>query len=77
MNIPTYNNSGFPWFEENKISGWLVQVKAHLHHTDFHVILERSGPDGVDNDGKSLVYKRVNMDLITITWYFHIFNDLF
>ena len=53
MNALTDKDSGFPWFEETNLTGWLVQFKAHLRKTRSHVVLDSRRPSDVDDDGDS------------------------
>lgn len=43
--------AGFPWFEENNFSGWLIQFKAHLRKVGAHLILDQPRPKDVDANG--------------------------
>lgn len=46
--------AGFPWFEENNFSGWLIQFKAHLRKVGAHLILEQERPKDIGPNGEPL-----------------------
>jgi hypothetical protein len=52
----SFNSSqGFPWFEENNFSGWLVQFQAHLRRSNSLVALQEPRPlPPVDAAGQSV-----------------------
>ena len=45
---------GFPWFEEQNFTGWLVQFRAHLRKSGAHVVLDRPRPSDLDAQGISI-----------------------
>lgn len=51
MNALIDKDSGFPWVEETKFTGWLVQFKAHLRKTSSHVVLDIPRPSDMTDDG--------------------------
>ena len=51
MANPEEHDKGFPYFEENNFSGWLVQFKAHLRQFDADEVLEFPIPKDVDANG--------------------------
>mgnify|MGYP001193209918 FL=1 len=46
---------GFPYFEENNFSGWLIQFKAMLREFDCDEIIETPIPKDVDANGAPIV----------------------
>jgi hypothetical protein len=52
MSTTSEKDLGFPWFEDQNFSGWLIQFKAHLRKTNSHKVLEEPRPtEEVDEDG--------------------------
>ena len=48
------NDVGFPWFEEQNFTGWLVQFRAHLRQSGAHVVLDRPRPSDLDAQGNPI-----------------------
>ena len=48
------NDVGFPWFEEQNFTGWLVQFRAHLRKSGAHVVLDRPRPSDLDAQGNPI-----------------------
>ena len=47
-------DSGFPWFEDQNFSGWLIQFQAHLRKTNSHTVLDHPRPVDVDPNGNPI-----------------------
>ena len=45
---------GFPWFEEQNFTGWLVQIYAHLRMSGAHVVLNRPRPSDLGAQGNPI-----------------------
>ena len=45
---------GFPWFEEQNFTGWLVQFCAHLRKAGAHVFLDQPRPSDLDAQGNPI-----------------------
>lgn len=54
MSITKETDSGFPWFEDQNFSGWLIQFQAHLRKTNSHTVLDHPRPDDVDPNGNPI-----------------------
>ena len=73
------HDSGFYWYEENNISGWLFQFKFHLRKVGGHVVLNQPRPADVDVAGdpiplnaqqqRALVDQQVEYDKMDYTPY--------
>ena len=48
MSASKDSDAGFPWFEEQNITGWLVQFRVHLCKAGAHVVLDRPRPSDLD-----------------------------
>jgi hypothetical protein len=55
MNSEIDFDKGFPYFEENIFSGWLIQFKAMLREFDCDEIIETPIPKDVTANGISIV----------------------
>ena len=54
MSASKESDAGFPWFEEQNFTGWLVQFCAHLRKTGAHVVLDRPRPSDLDAQGNPI-----------------------
>ena len=54
MSASKESDSGFPWFEEQNFTGWLVQICAHLRKAGAHVVLDRPRPSDLDAQGNPI-----------------------
>ena len=54
MSSSKQSDAGFPWFEEQNFTGWLVQFRAHLRKAGAHVILDRPRPSDLDAQGNPI-----------------------
>ena len=54
MSFSRGGDAGFPWFEEQNFTGWLVQFRAHLRKAGTHVVLDRPRPSDLDAQGNPI-----------------------
>ena len=54
MSASKESDAGFPWFEEQNFTGWLVQFRAHLRKAGAHVVLDRPRPSDLDAQGNPI-----------------------
>ena len=54
MSVSKESDAGFPWFEEQNFTGWLVHFRAHLRKAGAHVVLDRSRPSDLDAQGNPI-----------------------
>jgi hypothetical protein len=54
MNSEIDFDRGFPYFEENNFSGWLIQFKAMLREFDCDEIIETAIPKDIDANGVAI-----------------------
>ena len=54
MSVSKESDAGFPWFEEQNFTGWLVQFRAHLRKAGAHVVLDRPRPSDLDAQGNPI-----------------------
>ena len=54
MSASKESDAGFPWFEEQNFTGWLVQFRAHLRKAGAHVVLDRPRPSDLDAQGNHI-----------------------
>ena len=54
MSASKESDAGFPWFEEQNFTGWLVQFRAHLCKAGAHVVLDRPRPSDLDAQGNPI-----------------------
>ena len=51
MSVSKESDAGFPWFEEQNFTYWLVQFRAHLRKSSAHVVLDRPRSSDLDAQG--------------------------
>ena len=54
MSASKESDAGFPWFEEQNFTGWLVQFRVHLRKEGAHVVLDRPRPSDQDAQGNPI-----------------------
>ena len=54
MSSSKKSDAGFPWFEEQNFTGWLVQFRAHLRKSGAHVVLDWPRPSHLDAQGNPI-----------------------